>query len=540
MFNSKFKQMKMKFSYIWIVACAGVTILSGCEKFLTHDHPTLISDDQWWNTEANATGALESVYAGVPAGSTGRNVMLISGMTDEAVSRGENRGNYDIFTRGLQNATWDVAEWIWRDNYLDIRRACRFLENVDKCFMDEELKERMKYEARALRAYYHLECLLYFGGIPIVTKSLTPAENVLARNTEQEVYDFIEAELKVCGEKLPTEYNNNDAWRISSGTCYALLARMAMYYKKYDVARDAAKNVINSGVYSLYRATNPANSYSDLFMYAGELNKERIWFKVSGCGNAWTTFAPYGIGGETYLSPTQSVVDNYETKQGYTIQELGPDSVEIYRKNPNYNNNRDPRLLASVLYPGQSFVQSSYILKPFDPSLQNPDKIGVQKSTATGYWVRKYLDPKDRQSGPRNLDFMFIRYAEVLLNYVESLVELNDWQNPDIATHLNDIRSRAGMPNVDLNRYNTQEKLRAFIRRERQAELAFEGQRYFDIRRWGTVNTVMNGAVYGATDPDTGEAIRVQDRVYRDRDYYWPIPEKEILSNPNMEQNKDY
>src|SRR5690606_32955606 len=98
------------------------------------------------------------------------------------------------------NATWDVAEWIWRDNYLDIRRACRFLENVDKCFMDEALKERMKYEARALRAYYHMECLLYFGGIPIVTKSLTPNENFLKRNTEQEVYDFVASELKICGE----------------------------------------------------------------------------------------------------------------------------------------------------------------------------------------------------------------------------------------------------------------------------------------------------------------------------------------------------
>lgn len=531
----------MKFSYIWIMACAGFTMLAGCEKFLTHDHPTAITDDVWWKTEANAYGALESVYAGVPAGSSGRNVMLISGMSDEAVNRGDHRGNYDIYTRGLQNPTWDVAEWIWRDNYLDIRRACRFLENVDKCFMDSTLRERMKYEARALRAYYHLECLLYFGGIPIVTKSLTPNENALARNTAEEVYDFIEAELKICGEKLPPSYVNEEAWRISSGTCYALLARMAMFYKKYEVARDAAKEIIDSKVYSLHRSTNAnANSYAELFSYAGELNKERIWFKISGCGSAWTTFAPYGIGGETYLSPIQNVVDNYETRQGYSIQELGPDSLDIYRRNPNYNNNRDPRLVASVLYPGQSFIESSYILKPFDPSTLNQDKIGVQKSTATGYWVRKYLDGRDRQGRSGSLDFMFIRYAEVLLNYVESLVELNDWQNPDIALHLNDIRSRAGMPDVDLARYNSQEKLRAFIRRERQAELAFEGQRYFDIRRWGIVSTVMNGAVFGATDPDTGEAIRVQDRSYTARDFYWPIPEKEILSNPNMEQNDDY
>ncbi|RPE09027.1 RagB/SusD family nutrient uptake outer membrane protein [Chitinophaga lutea] len=533
--------MKIKFVNIWIVAGAAMLLFTGCEKFLTNDHPTAITDDVWWKTEANAYGALGSIYAGVPDGTSGRNVMLISGLSDEAVNRGDFRGNYDIFTRGLQNPTWDVAEWIWRDNYLDIRRACRFLENVDKCFMDSTLRERMKYEARALRAYYHMECLLYFGGIPIVTKSLTPTENVMKRNTAEEVYAFIESELNACGEKLPKEYVNDEAWRISSGTCYALLTRLAMYFKKYDAAKTAAVKVIGSGVYRLHRSSNAnANSYAELFSYAGELNKERIWFRRDGCGSAWTTLAPYGIGGETYLSPLANVVDNYETRQGYSIQELGPDSIDAYRRNPNYKNNRDPRLTASVLYPGQSFIDAAYILKPFDPSTLNLDKIGVQKSTATGYWVRKYLDQRDRQGRSGTLDFMFIRYAEVLLNYVESLLELDDWQNPDIVAHLNDLRTRAGMPPVDVARFNTKDRLRVLIRRERQAELAFEGQRYFDIRRWGTVKAVMNGEVFGATDPATGQAIKVQDRAYTDRDYYWPIPEKEVLSNPNMRQNDGY
>lgn len=526
-----------------ILIAAGISLLAftGCEKFLTHDHPTAITDDVWWKTEANAYGALESIYAGVPDGTSGRNVMLISGLSDEAVNRGDFRGNYDIFTRGLQNPTWDVAEWIWRDNYLDIRRACRFLENVDKCFMDANLRERMKLEARALRAYYHMECLLYFGGIPIVTKSLTPLNNAQKKNTKEEVYDFVLKELTECGEKLPKEYDSDQSWRISSGACYALITRLALFFKKYEVARDAAKKVISSGVYRLHRSTNAnVNSYAELFSYAGLLNKERIWFRKGGCSTAWTTLAPYGIGGETYLSPISRVVDNYETLQGNTIQELGPDSLGAYRRNPNFKNNRDPRLVASVLYPGQSFIDANYILKPFDPSTLNLDKIGVQKSTATGYWVRKYLDPRDRQGRSGTLDFMFIRYAEVLLNYVEALVETGDWQNPDIVTHLNDIRSRARMPDVNTAKYNTQEKLLAFIRRERQAELAFEGQRYFDIRRWGTVNTLMNGDVYGATDPATGVAIKVQDRAYTARDFYWPIPEKEMLSNPSMVQNDGY
>lgn len=533
--------MKMKFSYICIAALSVTVALTGCEKFLTNDHPTRVSDAEWWITEANAIGALNSVYAGVPDGSSGRNVMLTSGLSDEAVNRGDHIGKYDLYTRGLQNPTWDVAEWIWRDNYLDIRRANRFLENADKCFMDSLLRDRMKFEARALRAYYHLECLLFFGRIPISTVSLTPEENKLKRNTVDEVYNFILTELNACGEKLPKEYSNEEAWRISSGTCYALIVRMAMYFKKYDVAIDAAKKVIGSGVYRLHRSTNATvNSYAELFTYTGELNKERIWYRRDGCGTAWTRFAPAGIGGETYLSPTNTVVDNFETKQGFTIQELGADSLLTYRINPNFKNNRDPRLTGAVLVPGQNFIDANYILKPFDPNPLNLDRIGQQKSTATGFWVRKYLDAKDRQAKSGTLDFMFIRYAEVLLSYVEALIESNDWQNPDVLTHLNDIRNRAGMPPVAVARYNSQETLRALVRRERQAELCFEGQRFFDIRRWGTVSTVMNGEVFGATDPATGIATKVQDRAYTARDYYWPIPEKEMLSNPNMEQNDDY
>lgn len=532
--------MKMKYSVIILLALTWVS-LPACKKFLTHDNPSGVTDAEWWKTETHAYNALASIYAGVPAGSEGRNVMFWSGLSDEAVCRGDFRGNYDIYTRGLQNPTWDVAEWIWRDDYIDIRRACRFLENVDKCFMDETLRSRMKYEARALRAFYHMEIMLFFGDIPIVTQSVTPLENHLKRDATDKVYAFILSELQDCAKNLPEEYASDEAWRISAGACNALIVRLALYFHHYDVARDAAAKVIQSGVYQLYRSQKAdVNSYAELFSYTGELNKERIFFKDKGCENAWTTFAPYGIGGETYVSPTSQVVDNFETLQGKTPAELGPDSLAIYRKEPNYKNNRDPRFVASILYPGEQYLDANYILSPFDNSTANTDKIGVQKSTATGYWIRKYLDPRDRQSRTGTLDFMMIRYSEVLLSYAEALIELGDWKNPAIALHLNDIRSRAGMPAVDMQRYNNVDALRQLVRRERQSELAFEGQRYFDIRRWGMVKQVMNGQVFGATNPQTGVIVKVQDRSYTDRDYLWPIPEKETLSNPDMVQNPGY
>lgn len=533
--------MKIKYSINFIVAVVLLLSLPSCKKFLTHDNPDGVTDAEWWKTETHAYNALGSIYAGVPAGPQGRNVMFWSGLSDEAVCRGVSRGNYDIFTRGLQNPSWDVAEWIWRDDYIDIRRACRFLENVDKCFMDDALRARMKLEARALRAYYHMEIMFFFGDIPIVTASVTPLENHLKRQPASEVYDFILNELRACADSLPEEYDSDETWRVSAGACNAMIVRLALFFHHYDVARDAAAKVIESGVYELYHSQKAgASSFAELFSYTGELNKERIFFKADGCSGAWTTFAPYGIGGETYVSPTSTVVDNFETKQGKTPAELGPDSLAIYHKNPNYKNNRDPRLEASVLYPGQSFIDDDYILLPFNNATANNDRIGVQKSTATGYWIRKYLDPRDRQSRKGTLDFMIIRYSEVLLSYVESLIELGDWKNPAVVQYLNEVRTRAGMPEVDQQRYNSAETLRKLVRRERQSELAFEGQRYLDIRRWGIAPQVMNGTVTGATNPETGNAVKVQDRVYTDRDYLWPIPEKETLSNPDMVQNPGY
>ena len=513
-------------------------VFQSCEEFITHDSPSGVTDAQWWNTEADAKAALNSAYAGIPAGTSGRNVMYFSGLSDEAVHRGDFKGAYDLFTRGLQDTRWGVALMIWRDNYIDIRRANRFLENIDRVYMNETDRTRMKYEARALRAYYHMELMILFGDVPLVTKSVLPNENNLTRTKKEEVYNFIVSELRECADNLPKEYVNAEAWRLSSGACLAFLMRVALYHNDHLLAKKSALEIINQDVYALYQSSNSnANSYAELFSYAGELNKERIFFSRDGCSNAWTTFAPAGIGGETYLSPTNVVVDNYETRQGNTIFELSADSTLIYKKNPNHNNNRDPRLQASIFYPGENF-QNKYLLDPFN---RKTDKIGETKSTVTGFWVKKYIDPMDQQGKKGTLDFMIIRYAEVLLSYAEALIELDDWQNPDVLKYINEVRTRAKMPAAQPFKYNSQEKLRALVRRERLAELAFEGQRYFDIRRWGIVNDVMNGEVYGATNPQNGEIVRVQTRSYNpERDALWPIPDLEIYANPNMEQNPKY
>lgn len=523
---------------IYLVFAALLVTCSGCEKFLTHDNPTDVYDDIWWNTEANVASALNSVYAGIPDGSSGRQLMFLDALSDNAVARQSLRGDYESYVKGLQGPNWGVGTGIWDDDYRDIRRANRFLENIDRAYMPvETLKKQYIYEAKALRAYYHMELFMFFGPITIMKQSVNPESSYLPRNTEQEVYDFIISELTECAQNLPTKYTVNvDLKRMSAATCWGLISKLALYYKKYDLARDAAKKIIDMNAYSLRKSATLRNSYADLFLYVGEVNDERIFFReITSGGNQWLTFAPQGTGGKTVVSPTSSIVNAYETKQGKTLAELGPDSIAIYTKEPNYRNNRDPRMIASIILPGTTYT--GVVLKPFEAGL---DKLGDQNSTSTGFWINKYLDPKDK-TGTRTLDFMIMRYAEILLNYVEALIELDDYNNPDVVKYLNEIRNRATMPNVNTAVYNTKEKLRELVRRERRVELAFEGVRYYDIRRWGIFEQVMNGQVTGAIDPATNQPVNVEVRSAKaNRDMIWPIPQKELLANPQMTQNPNY
>ena len=550
--------MKKQNIYIASVLLLSALGLSSCNSFVTYDDPTATSDEQWWRTQADAQNALGTVYASVPwaawnTTTDAKSYMMTTGMTDDGVSRQDARGAYSQFALGLHNSMWNVGEHIWLVNYRDIRRANRLLANIDRPFFnDENDRERFRVEARALRAFYHMELLMNYGGVPIVEEVITADDNQRARNTEEEVYNWVVSELKACAESdfMPISYAvQADEYRITKGVCWALISRLALYMKKYGDARDAALAVIGLNKYELHP------SYATLFTYAGEINKERIFIRHNGAQHAWRNFAPASLAGQPVVFPTQALVDSYETRQGKIVAELGVvgavDSTAYYRKNPAYN--RDPRFYATILAgddPDRGAnsrfpTPTSPPFRPFNMATSNPDRIGANFSTATGYWLRKYLDPQD-QGGTRSLDFMIIRYAEVLLNYVEALVELDDWQNSDVVKYLNEIRNRANMRPVDWAGYagrftGSKEEMRQFIRRERRIELAFEGVRYFDIRRWGIVNTVMNGSVLGAYNPNTSAHDPVETRSYDpNRDNLWPIPSREMRANPNMVQNPNY
>lgn len=549
-------ELKNIFSKKVLTLLSASILFCGCEDFLTRDHPTAITDEDFWGTVGECNAALSSCKYW-PRGTYHYDAPYFSlvhleGATDNMYWSGNFKG--EIANLGNGSATTTTGGYmndLWTQYYMRIRRCNRFLDHVDAAyFVDEKERERMIAEARVWRVWYHIQLLMYYGmndGIPIQDKVLNGDEIYKSRNTIDECLNFINSELDAViaiqdteNKVFPFVWDRDRRDRMCKA--YALMLKMDvnLQFKRYDVVKAAAKTFIEhpDNSFELYYSAetddDPGKNYRDMFRYKGQDNKERIMYVGSGCSEAWFRNAPQSLGGQGAASVLRSLVDEYETTDGVALKDLPAAEREKLQKDP-LAVARDPRLYETVVLPGDNSSFIDYVYEPFKDGADQVGKVGASR---TGYWAKKYLNEEDRSNnGNGSLYFPLYRYAEVLLDYVESLVETGDWQNPDVEKYINMIRNRAGMPNMDKAVYNTQEKVRELYRRERRVEFAFEGKRYFDIRRWGIGNETMNGSALGAWNPTTNAYVQVENRACTFPKYNaWPIPQTEETANPNIEQ----
>ncbi len=522
--------MKKIHIYIGLI----IISLTSCSEFLTFDNPNEVTDADWWNSEQDARSALSTIYTYVPKGTESR--MNFGYGSDEIYSI--KNAEYAAWVNGNLTAANGKVQGLWESGYKYIRRANRFFKNVGNCSMNEELRARYIAEAKVLRAWMYLDLVVYFGDVPLVLEELIPTHDaVRARTDKAEVLNFVVSELEAAIEVLPVEHVFAENWRMSKGAALTLKAQVHMLRKEWDLAAATAKTVCESGVYKLYRnETNPELSYRQLFIQDGELNTERIIIKKDGCKPGFSA-APPSLGGDSRLAPLANTIDVYETLDGRTLSEMDPTEAQDYISNPGFN--RDPRLVASVILPGATFNKK--LIDPFDDSPDNKNRIGAPDSSPTGFWLKKYVDGREQEpKSNRTLDYMVIRLPDVMLMYAEAKVELGEFHDADAIRYMNDIRDRAGMPAVDLTKYDTQEKMRQLVRRERHVELAFEGRRFFDIRRW-ELGDLLTVPARGATNSFTGETVIVESRNFVSPTHYlFPIPQNEMIRNALMTQNEGY
>jgi hypothetical protein len=399
---------------------------------------------------------------------------------------------------------------------------------------DPALINKLKAEVRVLRAYCYINLAILYGDVPLSTSELTLQESLdLTRTPVGQIWDFIAAELTDASSSLPTV--QSDKGRITKGAALGLKARAMLYSGRYTEAAAAAKEVMDLGVYSLYP------SYENLFTYAAQNSSEvildRQFTQNVNFSNIYDITTPNSLWPQRNdLVPTKRGVDYYKMASGKDIT----DPTSSFDPYDPYTG-RDPRLAHSIFTLG-SVLPNGLIYDP-RPNSGTGDAIGSsENSTYSGFNVKKYLNPED-SSDPNNcgINLILLRYADVLLMYAEAKIEANNIDQ-SVLDAINEVRARPDVNMPAISGVLDQTTLRQIVRDERVVELAFEGLRYFDIRRWRIAED-LTGIIYGMTYVDEGGQLSTialtgfDVSFNKDRDYLWPIPFNELVLNPNLTQN---
>ena len=560
--NAKF------FSYIYISAAISIAFtLSSCNGFLDREEDSFIDKTATFDSYNRTKQYLTYAYTLLPDGLNrfSREAMLASA-TDDAEFAIES-AEIQQFNNGSWNALNNPDD-VWNRYYSGISKCCTLLENTNHVNLDisrldpdkqveyaNSLKDiRMwRAEARFLRAYFHFELLKRYGPIPIVTSTLSINGNYenTPRPTMKEVVDFIAKECDIAADTLElTPWRNvNDAFgRATKGAALALKSRLLLYAasplyvdfgdtneanKPTDVAMwksaaDAAKAVIDLNQYEL------ASSYADLFKNDFQ-NKEYIFVRRYAANSDFEkSNFPVSFGGKGGTNPSQNLVDDYEMLDGTPFDWNDP------AKAAQPFENRDARLGATILMNMAPFKGKKVATYP-----EGADASPNPNATKTGYYLRKFLNEDvNIQTGGSSSGHVvpLFRLAEIYLNYAEALNEC-DPTNPDIALYLNKVRNRASLPNVSAL---SQEQMRAVIQHERRVELAFEEHRSWDVRRWKIASSTLGAPLMGVQierKPLGGYTympVKVEQRVFQPKMYWYPIPQSEVLKLKQWKQNNGW
>jgi len=533
----------MKKLYILLVSV--VIGLTACKKdYLDRLPNAKISEEEVFSDIGNSELFVNNIYNSVP--NMFRTFWPMSSATDETdqsqdqatiTADGADAGN---FNSGFFTPSLFPLRGRWKDYFTQIRRCNIVLANYGKIPEDNnypERKKRIRGEVLTMRAYYYFELLRTWGEVPLFESIQNPLGDdpiLFKRNSVDEVVAAILKDLGEAEPLLPDNYadRQSEIGRASKTIVKALRGRLLLYYAsplfnpsglstRWTDAAAAGKLALEAALAAGYKL-HP--NYAEIFTQF--TNQEVIWGRPApgafGDAGIDREMNPTGYIGYARVTVLQELVDDYELKAtGKRPDEQGSG----YDPNHPYKG-RDPRFYQSVLYPGS--IWKGRKIDPLGVDAPEPGK------TATNYWQRKYVLESVNlinASGDSPRRWVLMRTAELYLNYAEAQ---NEAFGPDqnVYDAVNAVRARVGMPllPVGLGR----EEMREKIRHERRIELAFEGQRFWDVRRWKIAEVVDNKIVRGVSIRVSGSDTTytypiIEKRTFdKGKQYFLPIPQSEI------------
>ena len=529
-----------------VIILISTSIYSCGENFLDVTPKDRLTDATFWTNEHDVTMALNGCYRGWESI---YNIVSLDASSDNGydqfnanyqdIANGQLRASSSV---GLSSGFTDSFSTRWF-RYERIRKYNNFLKKVEEVEMNADLKRQYIAEVRFLRAYDYFYKIMFYGDMPLVKELIEdPMESNLSRTPKAEIETFILAELAEVAQMLPERNVIDSKGHVTKGSALALKARLELYLGRYDDAQSSAAAVIDMPCYELYP------DYEEMFYPSAESTNKEVILTVEYLPNDYVSMLPQSTlpateGGWSALNALWPLVEAYETITGKFIDDPDTD----YNPDEPFKN-RDPRLTQTILCPGEWYNGRYY--NPLDQFIdgqtdrRNLDYYAEAAASRGGLLMKKYVYPMTIDEA-NNYDgnAIVIRLAEMYITFAECALHTGRDQDKAL-NYINMVRNRVGMPNAS----TLTEKL---VRNERRVELAFEGLRYFDLKRWDLGPTLLNGWAIGSRtgtiDSSTGKVtwgndfLRLEERIfYPERNYLINIPQSELDRNPNMTQNPGY
>jgi len=553
---------------------SSIMVLSACKKNFLE---TTATDRIPTNTLTSDTAVFEAFvtneYIGTrlqdkeadgsnPGFGRGFEYSMVASMTDESVYN--NDDNTWLIQRG-QMAPENLGAMgvFWARSYRSIRECNYALSVLQTITMSAGHKNMLEGELRFIRAFRYLDLIRNYGRVVLMgDKVLGLTDNLqdpalYKRETIKAGIDYAAAEFAAAAAKLPL--NNSSTWtlgRATRGAALALRGRLMLYAASplyaagtWTDAAAASHQVIALNLYGIYQG-----GYGNMFLI-NETNEaifERLFTNNANHTHLEIANGPNGYGGWAGNTPMQNLVDAYQMTNGLPANSSNP----LYNAAAPYDN-RDPRFAATVLYNGAAYRGRN--VETFIPGgRDSKDGQDNWNTTKTGYYLKKFMNDAYPLQNPWGFagfqPWIYIRYAEVLLNYAEASNEAYGPQGAGAGATMtavqavNMIRARQGVNMPALPAGINQSDMRTAIRYERQVELAFEEHRFYDVRRWKIAEVTENQPAMGMIITKNANGtftytpkVALDGRKFETKHYWLPIPRTEILSSNNqLEQNPGY
>jgi hypothetical protein len=476
-----------------------LVVFTGCSKL----DLVPVSDrsvEGFYKTPAHINQALLGCYAGLRGALVSQTYtyMLTESRSDNTFQGLDNNdGNTSRFT---ETSLLPVLYTAWSDSYNKIQRCNKVLEELAKIEISEALAKQYEGEARFIRAMLYFNLVRLWGPVPLVTTSISIQEGYnVVRNSEEEIYKQIDEDLTIAASTLPDVHENANKGRATKWAAKGILGKSLIFQSGYPLKKNkwaeaaaVLKEVMDSGRFEFFA------SYADVFKYENEAGKQSV-FSI--------TFKS-GVQGEGNPFPTRNA-PNFVSR---TLVPFGgsPNMLFVSAELLNSFEAGDLRRDAAI----------------WREWLNNAGEI-----VTTMPFSKKYLNGPVIAANDWDIDWIALRYDEVMMLYAEALNEIGYNASGEALSILNKIRVRAGLKAKTAAEVANQAQFRLWVENERRWELCFENHRWFDLVRTDRALDVMKDFLgnYGLSANMTS----------RDR-YYYPVPQQVIDVNSNITQNKGY